>query len=93
MRNPEAAKFIANVSDASILTSALPLLRKELSSKGADFLAEVQDSLNRNPGTRVSKRKVKDLARISVTIFYHESYDKTIKQRIASKRRNFHREM
>ena len=93
MRNPEAAKFLANVSDASILTSALPLLRKELSSKGADFLAEVQDSLNRNPGTRVSKRKVKDLARISVTIFYHESYDKTIKQRIASKRRNFHREM
>jgi hypothetical protein len=93
MRKPEAAKFIANVSESSIMSSSLPLLRKELSSKGADFLADVQDSLNRNPGLRVPKRKEKDLTRISVTIFYHESYGKNIKQRIANKRRNFRREI
>jgi hypothetical protein len=92
MRNPEAPKFIANVSDAAILSSSLPLFRKQLSSKSADFLADLQDSLNRGPGIRVSKRKEKDLARVSVTIFYHESHDMNGDRRIACKRRNFRRE-
>jgi hypothetical protein len=91
MRNPEAPKFIANVSEAAILSSSLPLFRKQLSSKSADFLADLQDSLNRGPGIRVSKRKEKDLASVSVTIFYHESHDINGDRRIASKRRNFRR--
>jgi len=95
MRQPEAPKFVANVSDASILSSSLPLFRKELSAKGADFLADVQESLSRNPtGRQVAKRKDRGLARISVTIYYHETLDKkNEKQPIAKKRRNFRREM
>jgi hypothetical protein len=94
MRQQEAPKFIANVSDASIQARSLPLLRKELSIKGADFLADVQETLSRKPSVRSTKQKNGGLARISVTIFYHESFGKRIvKQRISKKRRNFRREV
>jgi hypothetical protein len=69
------------------------LFRKELSSRSADFLADVQDSLNRSPGTRVSKRRARELARVSITVFYHESLNKNAEHRVASKRRNFRREI
>ena len=93
MRRPEAPKFIANVSETSIQSSSLPLFRKELSIKSADFLAEVQESLARKPGRRVSSGGDRDLARVSVTIFYHESFGKkNAKQYPAKKRRNFRRE-
>ena len=94
MRRPEAPKFIANVSETSIQSSSLPLLRKELSIKSADFLADVQESLARKPDRRVSNRDDPDLARVSVTIFYHESFGKkNAKQHPAKKRRNFRREL
>jgi acetylglutamate synthase len=93
MRKPETAKFIANVSDASIASSSLPLFRKELSTKSADFLADIQESLNQKPSTRVAKREGKSLARVSLTVFYHESINSTLSdQRAISKRRNFRRE-
>ena len=93
MRKPETPKFVASVSDASILSSALPLFRKELSVKGADFLAEVQESLNRKPITRVEKNKQKKLARVSVTIYCHESFGSESKGRSGNKRRNLRREI
>jgi hypothetical protein len=94
MRQPEVPKFVANISDASISSSSLPLFRKELSAKGADFLADVQESLARKPTGRVAKRKDRELARISVTIYYHETLDKkNEKQPITKKRRNFRREL
>jgi len=93
MRKPETAKFIANVSDASIASSSLPLFRKALSTKSADFLADIQESLNQKPSTRVAKREGKSLARVSLTVFYHESTSSTLSdQRAISKRRNFRRE-
>ncbi len=93
MRKPETAKFIANVSDASIASSSLPLFRKELSTKSADFLADIQESLNQKPSTRVARREDKSLARVSLTVFYHESINSTLSdQRAISKRRNFRRE-
>ena len=93
MRQPETPKFVANISDASIFPDSLPLFRKELSAKGADFLADLQESLSRRPSGRVAKRKNQGLARISVTIFYHESHDGQMEgQTAARKRRNFRRE-
>lgn len=93
MRKPESPKFIANVSDASIASSSLPLFRKELSTKSADFLADVQESLNQKPGRRTAKREGKSMARVSLTVFYHESIEgKNNTQRSNNKRRNFRRE-
>jgi len=94
MRQPESPKFIASVSDASILPTSLPLFRKELSIKGADFLADVQESLTRKPNTPALKRRERGSARVSVTIFYHESLGKkNAKRGITKKRRNFRREI
>jgi len=94
MRKPEATKFIANVSDASVSSSFLPLFRKEISSKSADFLADVQESLHQKPPKHAAKQKLKSLARVSLTVFYHESLDTGGRSspRVASKRRNFRRE-
>lgn len=93
MRQPESPKFIANVSDTSISHSALPLFRKEVSMKGADFLAEVQESLSRKPHTRSLKHRNEGSARVSVTIFYHESLGKqNEKPGSPGKRKNFRRE-
>lgn len=93
MRQPEAPKFIASVSDAAVATATLPLFQKELSTRAADFLADVEDSLKRKPTKKSSKARSKESARVSVTIFYHESVgavDATAPAAI--KRRYFRRE-
>jgi hypothetical protein len=92
MRRPEVPKFIANITDSSVPKITLPLLRKELALRGADFLADVQESLNRSPFPKTSKSRGKNHSRISVTIFYHESTDNEVKPKLARKRRNFRRE-
>ena len=93
MRKPENPKLVANVSATSISPSLLPLLQKELSSKGADFLADVKESLSRKPRTRSPKRRADESTRVSVTVFYHESSDlKDVKATAISRRRNFRRE-
>jgi hypothetical protein len=93
MRQPETPKFIASVSDAAVATATLPLFQKELSTRAADFLADVEDSLKRKPTTKSSKARSKESARVSVTIFYHESagtIDSTAPA--AARRRYFRRE-
>jgi hypothetical protein len=93
MRQSEEPKFVASVSEATVSLSALPLFRKELSIKGADFLAELQESLNRKPGNRGPKSVERGSASISVTVFYHESVGKKGSKRpTSSRRRNFRRE-
>jgi len=93
MRKPEAPKFVANVSATGISSSLLPLLRKELSGKGADFLVDVQESFSRKPRARTPKRPNEESTRVSVTVFYHESSaPKITKIGAVSRRRNFRRE-
>lgn len=93
MRQPEMPKFIASVSDPSISAASLPLLQKELSTRAADFLADVQDSLRRKSTTKKSNLRSKDSARVSITIFYHESIRQSDVIALApAKRRNFRRE-
>ena len=94
MRKPDAPRFVASVSDASVLSTSLPLIRKEISNKGADFLADLQETLNRNPEDRHATRKRKYSSRVSVTIFYNESAEKKSRQKATrSVRRNFRREI
>jgi hypothetical protein len=90
MRQPESPKFIASISDAAVSTASLPLFRKELATRGSDFLAEVREALLRGPNNRFSKR-VQQKA-VSVTVFYYEAPDKLSDVGASrGKRRNFRR--
>jgi predicted RNA-binding Zn ribbon-like protein len=87
MREPESAQFIASVSGSTVIPNSLPLFRKELSSKGAAFLADIQESL-----TQESSKGRAKLPTLSVTIFCHESIQKKGNKKTSSnKRRNFRR--
>jgi hypothetical protein len=93
MRNPENPQFIASISGANISSTVLPLFRRELASKGADFLADLQDSMFREATNGLAKRHRTRSSRVNVTIFYHET-PRTAKPRKATvkKRRNFRRD-
>jgi hypothetical protein len=92
MRQPESPKFIASISDPSVSQASLPLFRKELSTKGADFLAELQEALLRRPAGRFSKRERKKSVRVSVTVFYFETSEKISGvAETRGRRRNFRR--
>lgn len=93
MRNPEAPGFIASVSSANISPALLPLFRKELASKGADFLEDIHDSLNREATSDSANRRPSRASRVSVTIFCHETgREVKAKKGIVRKRRNFRRD-
>ncbi len=92
MKIPDSPKFVASVSHASISRSLLPLFRKELSTKGTDFLADIQDVLSRRPRSRSQRRYDDGTVRVSVTIFCHESPASPIKKiDPVVRRRNFRR--
>jgi len=92
MRDPENSAFVASVADAKVSTNELPLLRREISSRGAEFLTEIEDMLARGPIKVRSADKAKHVPSISVTIFYHEEPGKAKpKKRLMSRRRNFRR--
>jgi hypothetical protein len=93
MRNPEAPKFIASVSGTNISPTLMPLFRKELASKGAEFLVDIHESLFREATGELTKKKPSRASRVSVTIFYHETppNDKPRKDAV-KKRRNFRRD-
>lgn len=85
MRDPESARFVASVSGATLKANALPLLRRELSAKSAEFLADVQESL-------VQESTKNRSTEVSVTVYYYESAGRTgRKMAPSSKRRNFRR--
>ena len=92
MRNPETPKFVASVTATNVSPTVMPLLRKELATKGADFLADIQESLS-GEVTETTKKNRYRANRVSVTIFYHEAARKAkSKKGAAKKRRNFRRD-
>lgn len=92
MRDPEQAKFIASVSGTNIPPAEMPLFRKDLASRGSDFLAEIHESMVGETPGRLSKKRQSRVGRVSVTIFYHESLPETKPRKVTpSKRRNFRR--
>jgi hypothetical protein len=94
MRNPENPRFIASISGSNIAPALLPLFRKALANKGADFLADIQESLLRDADPAPLKKNPSRTNQVSVTIFYHEVSRKA-KQGIgaAKKRQNFRRDV
>jgi Family of unknown function (DUF6502) len=93
MRNPEHPKFIASISGTNIAPTVMPLIRRELASKAADFLAELHDSMFREATNGFAKRHRTRSSRVSVTIFYHETPRRAEpKNETAKKRRNFRRD-
>jgi Family of unknown function (DUF6502) len=93
MRNPENPKFIASISGSNISAAIMPLFRKELANKGADFLADIQESLLRGTVPTVAKPNPSRTNRVSVTVFYHEVSRKAKQRKGAvKKRRNFSRD-
>lgn len=92
MRNPDSPQFIANISEATISPAVLPLIRKELAIKGADFLADIHEFLMRDTADESTKRRPSRSSRVSVTIYYHESPHKVMsKKQVVRKRQNLRR--
>jgi len=93
MRQPENPKFIATVSGSTSAPNALPMFRKELSNRGAEFLATIQDNLTLTPiNGRKNNARGGSKERVSVTVFYHESIrNNADKTHSGHKRRNFRR--
>ena len=93
MRDPRNPKFIASISGTSIPPAELPLCRKEVAAKGADFLADLRDVLFRETAYPLNKAKrTAEGNRVSVTIFYHEISRGTSTNKASVKsRRNFPR--
>jgi hypothetical protein len=93
MRNPESPQFIASISGTNISPTVLPLIRRELASKGTDFLADLQDSMFREATNGIAKTRRVGSRRINVTIFYHETPQTAkAKKEAVKKRRNFRRD-
>jgi hypothetical protein len=91
MRYPDRPQFIASTHATIFLPSALPLLRKKISSKGADFLADIQDDfLGAFPVARRGRNQAAD-QRVSVTVFYYEQPQKETKRLPMTMRRNLRR--
>jgi len=87
MRDPGSARFVGSVSGFTLKANALPLFKKELSTKGAEFLAEIQESLAHEPVERSRRSNP-----VSVTVYYHEAVRRRASRKPpSSKRRNFRR--
>jgi hypothetical protein len=92
MRNPESPNFVASISESCVSPATMPLFRKELASKGADFLTDLHDSLCRETTDALAKRHSSRGSRVSVTIYCHETPSKAkSKKEPVKKRRNFRR--
>jgi hypothetical protein len=89
MREPGTAEFLASVSGTVQSVKSLPLIRKEIASKGAEFLSDIQDSfVHHQAGSRTKGGRS-----MSVTVFCHEDRKKPSKFAVkrGSSRRNFRR--
>ena len=93
MRNPDNPRFVASISGTDVSPSEMPLFRKEVAGKGADFLTDILESMYREtPGGPAKGRRSRS-TRVSVTVFYHESSRKDkAKQEPTKKRRNYRRD-
>jgi hypothetical protein len=88
MREPGAAEFLASVSGTVRSVESLPLIRKEIASKGAEFLSEIQDGfVHHQTGVRTKGGRS-----MSVTVFCYEDRElDEVAPRRGSGRRNFRR--
>jgi Family of unknown function (DUF6502) len=92
MRGSDQHQFISTIESEIKSKDLLPLIRREVSSKGTDFLAVMRDRLFADNSTGRDLRKSRDSTRVSVMVFYHEkSQNKLRKKQATIIRRNFRR--
>jgi hypothetical protein len=92
MRHPQASAFVASVSGAGISQDSISLVRKELATRGANFLSDIEDVLLREPIGRRQSGSTRRASNVSITVFLHESNSKSkIGAQPLAKRRNFRR--
>jgi hypothetical protein len=84
MRAPETPRFLATVAAPAATQKMLPLIRKELSSRSAEFLSEIQETLAVAPRKRGSRT-------VGVTVFYHETSRGNFSKQSLANRTNFRR--
>jgi hypothetical protein len=84
MRAPETPRFLATVAAPAASKKMLPLIRKELSSRSAEFLSEMRETLAVAPRKRGSST-------VGVTVFYHETSRGNFPKRSLANRTNFRR--
>lgn len=72
MRGSDQHQFISTIEGEISGGNLLPLIRREVSSKGTDFLAVMRDRYFGDNSNGLHRRKRRDISRISVTVFYHE---------------------
>jgi uncharacterized protein DUF6502 len=92
MRHPEAASFVASASGTGISQDAVPWIRTEVATRGARFLADLEDLLEPKRSARGGSRSFARSKNVSVTVFLHESSGGLAAESPPSmKRRNFRR--
>ena len=84
MRTPETPLFLATLDAPAATKNALPLIRKELSTRSAEFLSEMRRTLEVAPRTSGSST-------IGLTIFYHENSRANLRKRSLGSRINLRR--
>lgn len=93
IRQPERFRFVSSIEGPINGRSALPVFRKEISSRGQNFLAGLRETLfATNFGEEKGGKSISPL-RVSVTVYYCEQDGKSPDKKSASKtgRRNFRR--
>jgi len=92
IRNPERFRFVSNVEGVIESASTLPLFRKEISTRGQNFLAGIRETLFREPINELPAAGERKSVRVSVTVYYREAeQQKQLRDRRAQTRRNFRR--
>jgi len=84
IRTPETPRFLATVAAPVETKKILPLMRKELSTRSAEFLSGIKGTLAVAPRARGSST-------VGVTIFYHETSRANFPKPSLTSRTNFRR--
>ena len=92
MRGSDQYQFISTIEGEIDSGNLLPLIRREVSSEGTDFLAVMRDRLFGDNSTGRRQRKSRGISRVSVTVFYHEKAKGELrKKQTTAIRRNLRR--
>jgi len=93
IRDPERFRFVSNIEGPISKQIQLPVFRKEVSSRGQNFLAGLRETLFSVQTNENSERMERGPVRVSVTVYYCEN-ERKLKEKIPESkriRRNFRR--
>lgn len=92
MRNPDRFRFVSSVEGSIPVPELLPMFRKEVSSRGQNFLAGIRETLFAGQARESSKVQRGRVLRTRVTVYYSEfDRESPAKAVTPEARRNFRR--